>query len=270
LSSIFSQIAADLKALMPRVDAPIVLTASYTFVLSDSGKSFIYNLGSDITVSFPQALPDGFHVDVYQANVGRVILDLQGRLDYNNATRQRTQFGGDFVVCKCAHDNGVPILFITFHTELPITYTISNAALTRNATTMVAVPGVAQELEANSVYDVDYQVTFSSAITTNALKLGFAALPSGATCQLEGVIYNTNVAGTAQPARKTLLTSAEAVTGVLGASSVTTGVLLGRVTGRITTAGTAGTLTPTAGSIATTGNISVAAGAATLKLGKIK
>lgn len=178
-------------------------------------------------------------------------------------------FQWDVADVDCEVLGSTAILNAIYNLALPVLYAESNAALTRNATTMSAIPGISIPLEINASYDIDLLVSFTSAITTNTLKLGFQALPTGAKCQLEGRFWNTATKGTAPVSNVLYTTSAQLVTGDGGTAAVTGVTMLGRIFGRIRTSSTAGLLVPTAGSLAATGNVSVAAGDATLSVSKV-
>lgn len=263
-------IARTLAGIATELNPPIALTASYTVLPTDSGSHFFYNGSGAITLTFPSTLPVGFFCRVSLASAaGQVLFDKGGRLSYGNASRDALLSQWDVVEIFLSTDNGNPIFLQTYNLGLPLLYAESSAALTRNATTMVAIPGISIPLETNAAYDIDMAVAFTSAITTNTLKVGFSALPTGAKCQLQVDIFSTGSPGTSAAVRGLIMSSAAAVTGVNGSSAVVSTTLMARVTGRIRTAGTAGNLVPTLGSIATTGNVSVAAGDATLSVNKV-
>jgi hypothetical protein len=248
------------------VQTPNILAANYTFKDSDSGKTFYWNSASNGTLTVPTGLTDGARFTIKQGTLGgTVTIATSGRAVLGNSPRLTTLKSLDSVEVLVAGSGAY--LVNTWQEPLPIFATFSTAVMTLNATTMVNLTGLSGTVEANATYEVDILVSFSSAIVTQALKLGLASLPTGSV-QLEGVIYNTNVAGTSTPAFKSMLSSAEAVTGVAGATSVTSGQMLGRIRGRITTTA-AGTFTVTCGAIGTTGNLTIAIGDAYMKLQKV-
>lgn len=279
ITALAQAIGTDVKGLMPKIQTPIYADTlpgnAYSAALGDVGKDFLWNGTANITFTVPDALPDGFGMKIYQFDVGGVTLNAGGtRQVFANGTASGLSSQGSSLSFLTATlliggTDPVRILFVAYDDPLPTIYVSNAASLTRNVTTMSAITGLVASLDANSVYEIDLEVSFTSAITTNTLKLGFAALPSGATVQMTGVVFNTNVAGTSPCTLKPMFTSADVVAGVGGASAVTSGSMLATIKGRITTTGTSGTLQATAGAIATTGNVSVAVGAATMKVKKV-
>lgn len=251
------------------VGTPVELSADYTVQLSDANQSFSYNGTGTITVTFPATLPDGFKAKVYNCGLGQVVFVAPSTVHFGNAQRLGLIFQWDVADIQLLTISSTRIFMTIYNLALPVLYGESNAALTRNVTAMSAIPGISIPLETNASYDIDLLVSFTSAITTNTLKLGFLALPSGAKCQLEGRFWNTATKGTAPVSNVLFTTSAQLVTGDGGTAAVTGVTMLGRIFGRIRTGATAGSLVPTAGALATTGNVSVAAGDATLSVSKV-
>lgn len=260
---------AQLSAYVPRVNAPVALTADKTITLADSGTHFFYNGTGTVTLSFPDTLPLGFSCRVSLASaVGKVVFNKGSRLSYGNASRDSLIFQWDVVDIVLGTDNGNPIFLQSYNLALPVLFTKSTADAVRNATTMVAIPGMSVPLEANSAYDVNISVPFSSVITTNTLRIGLSALPTGAAPAFEVAVWNAVSAGTAPKTNQMWTTSAMAVTGTPGTAAVVGSTMLATVTGRIVTSA-AGNLAVTCGSIATTGNVTVASGAASMSVSKV-
>lgn len=278
-SDLAKRVAAKINDLLPRSESPIYYDSLpdnlYTCKPQDSGKWFIWNGTENITILYPDSLPDGFQLRVSMLSTGTVTLDSDTRVPFINATFSTLAVTGSSVSTATAQVvvGGTPgrFLNVSFDNPLPSSFFKNTGAAVRNSTAMSAIPGMTMNLDANSVYDIDMRATFGSLITTNSIKLGMTALPAGATCQLEGMIYSTNVLGTAAPQRKTLLTSAELVTGVAGSvlSSIS-GLFLGKISGRIITGSSGGSVSVTMGAIAATGNVTVAAGAATMTVKKFQ
>jgi hypothetical protein len=148
-------------------------------------------------------------------------------------------------------------------------YVENTADVVRNATTMVAVPGMSVTLEANAVYEVSVLMPFNSVIAGNTLRIGLAALPTGAKCALEVSVWNSASAGTAPRTNHFWTSSAQAVAGTPGSGSILGQMLLASITGRIRTGSAGGVLAVTAGSITALGNVTVAANAASLRATRI-
>lgn len=269
LTAFVQAVGTDIKGLSPKIVPPVEIFDSYTLTDADSGKHLVYNGNSSIILTFPGTLSEGFKVRISNAGPGNVVFDKGGRLSFGNASRDSLTFQWDVVEVFITSIGGAPVFLQTYNLGLPVVYQYSNTAMTRNATAMVAIPGIAVPLDINAAYDIDLTVAFSSGITTNTLKLGLAAFPSGWTCALQGVVFNTNVQGTGPCVHKPMFTSSDAVAGVSGTSAVVSTNLLARITGRIFTGSTSGLLIPTCGSIATTGNVSVASGGANMSVMKV-
>lgn len=269
VAALATAIGADIKTLRPKINRTIELTADYTALSTDSATSFVYNGPSPITVTFPDALPVGFYCRVYQAGLGTVAFSHPNRLQFGNASRVGTSFQWDVADIELFTIASTPIFMQIFNLALPVLYAKSTADAVRNSTTMTAITGLSIPLEINSAYDVNILVPFTSVITTNTLRIGLAALPTGATCQFEVSVWNAVAAGTAPKTNHIWTTSALAVTGTGGTAAVVGSTMLASVTGRITTSTTAGNIAVTCGSIAATGNVTVASGAASMSVSKV-
>ena len=260
---------AQLSAYMPRVNQTVALTTDRTLSLADSGTHFFYNGSGTITLSFPDTLPLGFSCRVSLASAaGKVVFNKGTRLSYGNASRDSLIFQWDVCDIVLGLDNGNPIFLQSYNLALPVLFAKSTADAVRNATTMVAIPGLSLPLEANAAYDINISVPFSSVITTNTLRIGLAALPTGAAPAFEVSVWNAVTSGTAPRTNQMWTTSAMGVTGTAGTAAVVGQTMLATITGRIITS-TAGNLSVTCGSIAATGNVTVASGAASMSASKV-
>lgn len=260
-------IAQDFKGLLPKIQPPVALTESRTMTAADSGTHFFYNGLSAITLTFPAELPLGFKCRVSMASNGQVLFDKGGRLSYGNASRDALTFQWDVVEIFLTTDNGAPVFLQTYNLGLPVSYAENNAALTRSTTALSAVPGLSLQMDANSSYDVDVVVPFTSSVTTESLKIG-ATMPAGAVPSLEVTIFNTNASGTTRTGHF-WPTAALAASGTSGASSVVGQTLMAHISGKVRVGATAGPLAITAGARDTSGTISVAANAAAMSLTKL-
>lgn len=262
-------IATDVKNLRPKLNRTVELTANYTVLATDAATSFVYNGGTPITLTFPDALPTGFYCRVYQAGLGTVSFSYGTRIQFGNASRVGTSFQWDVADIELFVIASTPIFMQIFNLALPVLYAKSTADAVRNATTMTAITGLSIPLEINSAYDVNILVPFTSVIATNTLRIGLLALPTGATCQFEVSVWNAVAAGTAPKTNHIWTSSALAVTGTGGTAAVVGSTMLASVTGRIITSSTAGNIAVTCGSIAATGNVTVASGTATMSVSKV-
>lgn len=279
IKALAEAIAAKINGLRPKIQVPIYMDTAvnntYTCTLADAGKQFIWNGGSDLTFVVPDSLPDGFNIKISQFAAGRVLINPGTKTYFANGTAPGLILPGQSaqldVATVIAGGNSVRILNVSLDQPLPTFYAANATAAVRNSTAFSAIPNMSLTMDANSVYDIDFKASFTSVITSNTIKLGLTALPTGAQCQLEGVIYNTNMLGTSNTQRKTMLNSAEAVAGIAGsAMSSISGVFLAKIFGRIVTGSAGGPVAITMGAIAATGNVSVAAGAATLTAKKFQ
>lgn len=243
------------------------LTGDYTVSAADSGCLLLFDSASAVMLNFPASLPDGVNVKVWQFGNGSVVFSAPGRAIRSNATRIQTLFKSDVANVFCTSSGAV--LALAFEEVNPSQYVSNNAALS-SATATLANWAYSQQpiyLEPNSVYDLDYKVTFQSTATTQALKMGLSNLSSDTLLQLEGRVGQTNAPGTATKRFQDVF----APTGinVSGASSVASVNILSSLTGRILTGTTGQFIYPSISGIGTTGTISVAIGGATLAVKKV-
>lgn len=260
---------AMLANYVPLINPPTYLTASYTVTNADAGKTFVYNGSGTATLTFPNTLPDGFTCRVANAGLGTFNFDASTYgAHFGNAQRTGLIFQWDVVDIEIYTALATKIFQTTYNLALPVLYGVNAAAFTRNVTALSSF-GISIPLEVGGAYDIDLIVTFASPITTNTLRLGLAALPTGANCQLEGRVFNSNAGGTATAWHKSMISSAEAVAGCTANAAVVGALTIARITGRIIMGTTAGSLVPTAGALATTGAVTVAAGSATLSVSKV-
>lgn len=269
VTALAQAIGADIKLCARRVNPAIELTGSYTMSDADSGGSFIYNGSGSITVTFPASLSYGFCCKIENSGSGSVVFSAPSAVQFGNASRPSLIFQWDVVNVEIKLVAATRIIDLIYNLALPVLYAESSAALTRNTTAMTAIPALSIPLEANAAYDIDLIVSFTSAIITNTLKLGFAALGSGSKCAIEARVWNTLVVGTTPASHGLFMNSAQAVAGIAGTGSVLSTTLMARAFGRIRTGSSAFNLVATAGALTNTGNVSVAAGDATLSVSKV-
>lgn len=272
ISAAFAQVAADIKACAKRVVVPEYLTANRTLTAADSGGTFIYNggTGTSITITFPATLPDGFKCRIKNAGLGTVAFDATGYgAHFGNASRIGLIFQWDVADIEIYTALATKIIDTVYNLALPVLYVENAASFTRNVTAMSAVPGMTLNLEKNAAYDVQILVQFTSANVMNSLKVGLLALPTGATCSLEAVIWTSATAGGTPNWSGIFTTSAQAVAGLAGNASATGVTMLASIRGRVRTGATAGSLAVAAGALSALGVQTVAAGAASMSVSKV-
>lgn len=244
-------------------------TSNYTLTVADHLKLVIMDSATAVTLTVPSTLPDGFSFYLQQNGLGLVTISPGGRSMNSNAPRIGTAFQADSCFCSVARSNTV--VNALFNLPLPTLQAGSTSSQALSTTTMTNVPGISFSLLGQGVYDVDFKVQFSTNNAASALRLGLSALPSGSTCQLEGWVWNTNVAGTAPYTNTLLLTPSTII--AAGTASVSGAQQLGTIKGRIYVGGSGGsivgTLTPQTSAISTTGVVTVATGAANMVLTQV-
>lgn len=247
----------------------LYLTGNYTFTVADHLKFVMVDTASAVTLTVPSTLPDGFSFFLQQQGTGTITINPGGRIQYSNAARVSTTFQQDSALFSVVNSN--TILNALFGLPLPTLQASSTSSQALSSTTMTNCPGISFSLLGQAVYDADFRVAFSTNNAASALRIGLSALPSGSTCQLEGRVWNTNVAGTA-PYTNTLLLSASSIIAA-GTASVSGAQQLAVIKGRIYTGGgggsVVGTLTGQTSSISTTGVVTVATGAANMVLTQV-
>lgn len=145
----------------------------------------------------------------------------------------------------------------------------NGSAYSLNSTTLVDITDMALTLPANSVYQVDFRITYSTNNTSSAITAGFADFTTGAIPQLDSHIY-TNATAVGGPGAGVFKPLVNATAINISSASSATGVnLMVSIHGRVYTGTSALTLTPQVASINTTGLVSIAIGAATIFATKV-
>lgn len=242
-------------------------TGNYTLTIADHMKLVMMDSASALTVTVPIGLPDGFSFWLQQNGTGGVTIDTNGRTGglggmTSNASRFFPSY--PFDTCLCVVSRGNTLINAVFLDPFATVISSNTASQSRNTTTMTNLAGMSYTLLPSCIYDVDFRVAFSTNNVAAALRLGLSALPTGATCHLEGRVWNTNVAGTAPVTQTLLLTPSSII--AAGTASVSGAQQLGTITGKIYVGGNQGTLTPQVSSINTTGLVTIAVGAANMTL----
>lgn len=257
----------DLANQANRLNPPAALTANRTLVPGDSGSHLFFNSASTITLTFPDTLPLGFNVRVSNAGTGVVLFNLGSRLSYGNGSRNGLIFQWDVCDIVLSVDNGNPIFLQTYNLALPVLYGQNSVQETRSTTTLVAVAGLSLPMEANSAYDVDVTVPYTSSVTTESLKLGMT-MPTGAIPGLQIDIFVTNTSGTSNRTGHFWPTAALAASGTSGSASVVGQTLMAHIWGKVRTGATAGPLVVTVGARDTSGTVTIPANSAYMSLSK--
>lgn len=243
-----------------------IITGNYTFTDKDSGKTFVYNSASTGTMTFGNGLTNGFKVTIKQGlGGGGITIASITRSIANNATRISTLYALDQVTVETLDPGG--FLTLDWKDPLPTLTANTTTATTRNSTTNTSIPELVVNLEANSVYEVDFNCAFTTTAAIQSLKLGYTSTATGAAFLFDGGIQISNVAGTANTVTRPLNTTASTIAGTASVATVEQNAY---IKGKIITAGTAGTFTIQAGAISTATNLSIGAGRAPLWVKKIK
>lgn len=269
IKALAEAIAAKINGLMSRINPSVSLTADRTMTDADSGKSFVYNGTGTITVTIPATVSVGFYCRIENASTGQVLISAPATIQFGNASRTGLRFQWDVVEVEIKTISDTRIVDLIYNLALPVTYAENTAAVTRNVVAMSAIPGLTLGMEANSAYDVDIIVPFTSANATNSLKIGLLALPTGATCALEVTVWTSDTAGASSNWKGLLMSSARAVTGVAANASTLSVVMMARISGRIRTGAAEGQLAVAAGALNTAGVQTIAANAASMSLSKV-
>lgn len=270
ITALAQAVGADIKTLTNRGPIPVgslYLTSSYTLTLADHLKFIIVNSATAVTLTVPIGLPDGFSFWVQQNGVGNVAINPATRSGGMNSNAARVGPNFQFDSCFCACAIGNTVVNAIFGVTLPTLQLSNTASQSRNTTTMTDLAGISFPLLAGAMYDVDLKVQFSTNNAAAALRLGLSALPSGASCQMEGRVWNTNVAGASPYTNALLLTPSSII--AAGTASVSGAQQLGTIKGRIYMGGNSGTITAQASSINTTGLVAIAVGAANMVLTQV-
>lgn len=138
-----------------------------------------------------------------------------------------------------------------------------------SSTTLVDITDMALTLDANSVYQVDFRITYTTNNSVSAITAGFADFTSGAIPQLDG--HNMSAPAGGSGASGGIFKPLVNATGItLSAGASTSGVnLLILINGRVYTGSSPLVLTPQVASINTTGAVSIAVGMATILATKV-
>lgn len=255
-----------------RINVPTYFSSgNITLTAADSGNTFVFNgsAGTSVTITFPLTLPDGFTCKIENAGTGTVAFVFTGFIHFGNAGRTGLAFQWDVADIALYTAAGNRIFDTTYNLALPVLYAENTAAETRNVATLSALAGLTIPLETVCAYDVNILIPYTCGVTTNALRVGMLAWPTGSTGQFEVAIWNAAAAGTAPKTNHFWPTSALAVTGTAGTASVVGSTMLASITGRIKTSTTAGNLAVAVGALTTTGAVSIAANAASMSVSKV-
>lgn len=239
--------------------------ANYTLLITDHQKTIVVDSGTNVVLTVPDTLPDGFAFNVITVNAGMISFAPGSRNLLSNAARQGTGFPYDSAECTVCRGNAS--LLVIFNNSFPTVLAQSNAVVTRTTAVQTAIPGLSFTLLPDAVYAFDFRTNFTATTTTTRMTMGMSALPSGSRIQGEGRIENTPVVGTSNTVCTPLITPSAIAAS--NSSSVVGSTHIGMMSGRIYVGGAGGTLTCSCATIASTGTLTVAAGDASMELRQV-
>lgn len=192
---------------------PQVITSNYTFKDSDSGKDFYVVSATDVTLTVPLTVTDGFTARAFQVSTGRAVLSFSGMTVAEPESLSATQGVGHQATVGAAPSSNIAFLALTKNTPLlhgGVTPGRLYGAYGRN--TLLGI--TAEAMTANALYPCP--IVLNKRTTINTLGIRVPTALSGQNLRL--AIYRSNGFG-ALGAR--VYQSANISTGTTGDKQVT-------------------------------------------------